>query len=328
MRQDYLNALGQLALGSRLKRISERMLADAAAVYQHFGVDVQPKWFTLLALLSDKKEVSVVAASQMLGLSQPAVSQFAKQLQAKGYLAMNACAEDSRRKNLSLTELGQAQVDKMQPMWDSVHLAANELCEENHNDFYRSLLSLEAAFDKRSLLQRSLDKAAVQQDVSLVPFRPNLAHHFDQINRQWISAMFTLEAIDERVITQPQDNIIAGGGKIWFARHHQKGIVGTCALLKKAQGEFELTKMGVLESARGLKVGESLLRFVIEQSQRMNIHNLFLLTNKKCQSAIHLYEKHGFVHDEDIMQRFGGAYQRCDVAMRYRPEASDALTDR
>jgi len=34
-------------------------------------------------------------------------------------------------------------------------------------------------------------------------------------------------------------------------------------------------------------------------------------------SAIHLYEKHGFLHDPETMARFGGEYDRADVAMRY-----------
>lgn len=36
-----------------------------------------------------------------------------------------------------------------------------------------------------------------------------------------------------------------------------------CALLKRGEGAYELTKMGVLSSARGLKVGEIFLQHVI-----------------------------------------------------------------
>ena len=76
--------------------------------------------------------------------------------------------------------------------------------------------------------------------------------------------------------------------------------------------------MGVLESARGLKIGETLLLAVLAKSKAMKIENLFLLTNKKCEAAIHLYEKCGFEHSQLIMQRFASSYQRCDVAMLYR----------
>ncbi|NMH60724.1 GNAT family N-acetyltransferase [Alteromonas sp. MYP5] len=130
--------------------------------------------------------------------------------------------------------------------------------------------------------------------------------------------MFVLEPIDEKVISKPQQYIINRGGYIWFARHPELGIVGTCALMKKADGVFELTKMGVSSHARGLKVGEKLLSFVLSKAEVIAYSTLFLLTNQKCKAAIHLYEKQGFVHDQDILDQFGKAYARCDVAMRYQ----------
>ena len=149
------------------------------------------------------------------------------------------------------------------------------------------------------------------------PFSDDLAPYFDTINREWISQMFTLEPVDERVITRPKAQIIDTGGHIWFALHNELGVVGTCALMKKKEGVFELTKMGVVSSARGLKVGEALLRHVLSQAPNIATTCLFLLTNNRCEAAIHLYEKNGFSHCPKIMQEFGGAYERCNVAMRF-----------
>ncbi|MDF2178127.1 GNAT family N-acetyltransferase [Aliiglaciecola sp. CAU 1673] len=155
-------------------------------------------------------------------------------------------------------------------------------------------------------------------DIEFLPFSPELARYFESINRQWIEAMFVMEQADQEMLSQPQRKVIEPGGRIWFARHPQLGIVGTCALMNKGQGAYELTKMGVLAEARSLKVGEKLLRYVLEQAKSMSMECLFLLTNERCEAAIHLYEKNGFEHCADIMQRFGKAYKRCDVAMRYR----------
>ena len=49
----------------------------------------------------------------------------------------------------------------------------------------------------------------------------------------------------------------------------------------------------------------------------MGAEQLYLLTNRKCEAAIHLYEKAGFRHDAAIMARYGARYARCDVAMDY-----------
>lgn len=153
--------------------------------------------------------------------------------------------------------------------------------------------------------------------MQIIDFEPHLADDFNRINREWISDMFFLEAVDEQVISDPQTHIIAPGGHIWFARLPDKGIVGTCALQKKAPGTFELTKMGVSSQARGHKVGETLLKHVLDLAPSIAHKCLFLLTNSRCEAAIHLYEKNGFVHDAGILSKYGHGYQRCDVAMRY-----------
>jgi DNA-binding MarR family transcriptional regulator len=117
MQKDFLDELGELALGTRLKRISERMLTDAAKVYEHFGITVQPKWFALLALLDKNSTVSVVEASEYLGLSQPALSQFCRQLVSAGLIEVSVGKSDSRKKVMQLSATGRIQVDLMKPIW-------------------------------------------------------------------------------------------------------------------------------------------------------------------------------------------------------------------
>lgn len=157
MQKDFLDDLAELALGSRLKRLSERMLSDAANIYQEFDLDVQPKWFTLLALLHRKQRVNVVEASECLGLSQPAISQFCRQLADKGLVSFVVCEQDSRRKVLTLTPSGRDEVNKMLPMWLAVQKAAEQLCGEFENDFYRSLRKCEKALAAKSLQQRTAE---------------------------------------------------------------------------------------------------------------------------------------------------------------------------
>ena len=155
--------------------------------------------------------------------------------------------------------------------------------------------------------------------LTILPFSDDLAGAFRDINAEWITAMFALEATDREVLDNPRARIIDGGGAILFVAAQGLGVVGTCALQKTGDTSFELTKMGVLESARGLKAGEFLLAAVIARAQDMGADPLYLLTNAKCEAAIHLYEKLGFQHDAGVMAEYGARYARCDVAMRYRP---------
>lgn len=153
--------------------------------------------------------------------------------------------------------------------------------------------------------------------LSIVEYDDSLAGQFHDINAEWIEAMFRLEQTDRDVLENPRERIVDPGGAILFVEAQGLGIVGACALQKTGETAFELTKMGVRETARGLKAGEFLLAAVIERAARMGADPLYLLTNRKCAAAIHLYEKLGFRHDAGIMERYGARYDRCDVAMLY-----------
>lgn len=155
MNEDFLDELGVVALGSRLKRLSDRLMADAARVYRHCGFDVQTKWFPLISLLSARPSTTVVEAAESLGVSQPAISQFSRQLEKAGLVAIVACDDDARRRRMALTGQGHDLVQQMQPMWNAVREAARSLCLENGNDFFPALRKLEQALDRKSLLSRT-----------------------------------------------------------------------------------------------------------------------------------------------------------------------------
>ncbi len=151
----------------------------------------------------------------------------------------------------------------------------------------------------------------------ILAWSPEHARAFHDINIAWIRDMYEVEDHDREVLEHPQRMIIDSGGDILFVQQNDGEIVGTCALMPVGDGAIELTKMGVLESARGKKVGEFLLDAVIQRAKTMACKTLFLLSNHKSAAAIHLYEKHGFRHDAEIMAQYGASYARCTVAMRY-----------
>lgn len=154
--------------------------------------------------------------------------------------------------------------------------------------------------------------------LKLLDFTDDRAAAFHDINAEWIQTMFALEPTDREVLENPRARIIEPGGDILFVEADGLGLIGTCALQKTGPAQFELTKMGVLESARGLGAGAFLLQAMIARAEALGCEKLYLLTSSKCATAIRLYERAGFEHDPEIMRDFGARYARCDVAMRYR----------
>lgn len=152
--------------------------------------------------------------------------------------------------------------------------------------------------------------------LQIVPFQPALREHFYRLNAQWLERHFHIEAIDRLVLNQPETHVLQSGGAIFFAQLGEN-IIGTCALLHEPHGVYELTKMGVDESFRGYGAGRRLLDAAIAEFHRRDGRQLFLESNSRLTTALHMYEKAGFVMQPGI--RAGSHYQRADVYMIYQP---------
>jgi N-acetylglutamate synthase-like GNAT family acetyltransferase/DNA-binding MarR family transcriptional regulator len=312
---DVVAQMGPSFLGSRLKRLGERMQAGAASVIAGTGLPVQPGQMAILAALRTGP-MSVGQLTEACGTSQPGITRTLGQLRKLG-MVTDMPSDNHRSRSIALSPEGQNAVAIIaRDVWPRVGMAAEAILSTLDGDFLLQLAKIEAALAEASIADRAA--AAAPGVLRLREFDDSLAHHFHDINAEWIEAMFTLEPTDRDVLENPRERIVDAGGDILFVEAPGLGIVGACALQRTGPGAFELTKMGVRETARGLKAGEFLLAAVIARAQELGATRLYLLTNHICAAAIHLYEKLGFVHDAGIMDEYGARYQRCDVAMLYK----------
>jgi DNA-binding MarR family transcriptional regulator/N-acetylglutamate synthase-like GNAT family acetyltransferase len=313
---DILEDLGDLFLGSRLKRLAERLQGDAGRIIRSAGLPIQPAQFPMLAAIDRYGPLTVTQAVETLGVSQPVVTRTLTGLAEMGLLETTRGDTDLRQKTIRFTSAGEALMARAKPIvWPRVDAAVKQLCDPLRGGFLEQIAQLEEALDRQSLEERV---QAMPPAFSVRPYADDLAEAFYRINAEWVQAMFTLEENDVQILTRPRELIIDRGGDILFVESPDLGVIGTCALIKMDEGVFELTKMGVSEAARGRKAGEYLLAATLERARTMGMDRLYLLTSRKCAAAIHLYEKLGFEHSAEIMERYGSRYARCDVAMDYR----------
>jgi DNA-binding MarR family transcriptional regulator/GNAT superfamily N-acetyltransferase len=316
MAGDLLRERGLLFLGSRLKRLAERMQNDVAVIAERAGLPIQPSQYPLLATLDRHGPLTVGELTQAMEVSQPTVTRSAARLVEMGLIEVSRVRRDQRHKTLSLTPVGEAAMERSKRLvWPQIEAAVAEIGDGLSGSLLDQIAAIEARLAERPLNQRGLFSA--HPGLSIREFSDDLAGAFRDINAEWITAMYVLEAADREVLDNPRATIIDPGGAILFVEAEGLGVVGCCALRRTGEGCFELTKMGVLESARGRKAGEFLLSAVITRARTMGANLLYLLSNRKSAAAIHLYEKLGFEHDAGIMRNYGARYARCDVAMRY-----------
>lgn len=316
--RDVISDEGHLFLGSRLKRLAERMQGDVIRIAQDAGLSIQPGQYPLLATVDHDGPQTIAALTSALRLSQPTVTRAVAKLVGTGMVRVSREHRDQRHKTVSLTEAGQAAMVRSRLLvWPRIDAAVRAMIAGLEGPLLDQIGAIEQALDAEPLDGRA--RAIAAPALAIREFTDALAPDFRDINLQWIEAMYRVEATDRDVLDHPRERIVAQGGTILFVEAPGLGIVGTCALQKTGEGQFELTKMGVTEAARGLKAGEFLLRAIITRAQAMGAERLYLLSNRKSEAAIHLYEKLGFRHDDGIMREFGVRYARCDVAMLYAP---------
>lgn len=147
-------------------------------------------------------------------------------------------------------------------------------------------------------------------NIDIIPFSINYKEAIKTLNLEWLQKYFKVEPKDELVLSNPVEEIINKGGKIYYAQHLDE-IVGTVSLLKINTTTFELSKMAVTEKAQGLGIGRQLLEFCIEEAQKLGIQKLILYSNRQLKSALHLYESFGF---KEIPVE-SGVYERADIKM-------------
>ncbi len=114
------------------------------------------------------------------------------------------------------------------------------------------------------------------------------------------------------MLEQPKEYIIDKGGEIFLAIINNI-IVGTVALIKIKDDEFELAKMAVTEKYKGNKIGHQLMEAVINYTQETKIKKLMLESNRKLNAALHLYQKFGF---KEVNPKSKSPYARADIKMK------------
>ena len=310
---DIIKQLGELALGSRLKRLSDNIMRNGSEIYKSNNIDFEPRWFPVFYTLTENESMTVTEIAREIGVKHPTVSQTIKEMERKGLISNSQCEVDGRRRNISLSDKGRELLPRMLPIWNDISNAIHDMIQQHNHNIMCAIESIEADFDEKCFYDRvNAETQKRQMDaVEIIDFEPDLKEDFRDISLSWIEKDFVVEEEDLAVINNPE-KIIKDGGCIVFARYHDS-IVGTCALIRHGEDTYELAKMGVLESVRGKQIGKKLGLAVIEKAKEMGGKRVVLESNKKLTPALSLYERLGF-----RPSNAGGdlsLYERCDVKM-------------
>ena len=294
---DIYSTTGKMALGSRLRRLSEQFTEQAAGIYELYQVDLQPRWFPVFYCLATQGERSIMDIAREIGHTHPSVSQIVREMAAQGFVTEKKGQEDGRKNFIVLADKGWEAWEKMQPQIADVSAAVEQAMTETHHDLWRALGEWEFLLEQKDLLQRVREekKRREARDIAIVDCTPEHYQAFHDLNEEWISRYFKMEESDHKALDHPKEYILDKGGVILVALHKEQPV-GTCALIP-LPGEaptFELAKMAVSPAAQGLGIGLLLGQACIERARALGAKRVYLESNTRLKPALSLYHKLGF----------------------------------
>ena len=253
---DFYTMTGKMALGSRLRRLSEQMTEQAAGIYDLYQIDLQPKWFPVFYSLSPTQPRSITDIAREIGHTHPSVSQIVREMAAKGYVIEKKGEQDGRKNFVLLSPAGEAVREKMQPQLDDVTSAIEKTMKETHHDLWKAIAEWELLLEQKSLLRRVHEEKKTRESgqVEIVDFQPRWQPAFRKLNEEWITKYFRMEESDYKALDHPQEYILDKGGHIYMALYKGEPVAA-CALIPMDDGGFELAKMAVSPRAQGLGIG-------------------------------------------------------------------------
>ncbi len=310
---DALKGIGEIGMGSRLKRVSEYMMRETQLVYDEFDIDFDPYLFPIFKIIKNKDGVTNTEINTSLKTSQPATTQTLNKLLKKQLIVLKEDKNDKRKKIIYLSKKGIELTQKITPLWESIEHIIKEYTAIQSNSLIEHLNILEEKFNQKDFSKAIIEHIKMNtttKTIEIVDFKNEYSTSFYSLNIEWLKTFFYVEPFDEEVLSNPEKYIINKAGHIFFAKLGTE-IVGTVALMPK-DGTHELTKMAVSPNHRGHKIGQQLMQHCINFAKNNSFKSLILYSNKKLENAIYIYRKYNFI---EIPVEENCPYERCDIKM-------------
>lgn len=311
---EFFDKTGKMAIGSRLRLLTDRITADATDIYQLYGNDFKPKWFPVFFVLENGESKTVTTIANEIGHSHPSVSKIVKDMKTHGLIEDNKEGADGRCNLIRLSDKGMDLVKSIRQTCADVETAVDSICKEATNDLWRAIDEWEYLLSEKSLLARvkEVKRKREQSVVEIVSYSQKYQDAFQSLNEYWITRHWELEPHDVELLSDPQSHIVDKGGFILVALYNGNPV-GVCAMCRMEGScyDYELAKLAVNPDSQGLGIGRMLCDAAIEKARTKGAKKLFLESNTILRPAINLYRKLGFRE----LKEYHPAYVRGDIQM-------------
>lgn len=146
--------MGALAIASRLRRLSDVYWQGVTTIYRESGIDFEVKWATVFLLIAQRGPIPVMELADRLGVTHPAVIQIVNELVKHDLIRSEKSEQDSRKRLLTLSPVGEAMMPKMQPLWDAIRIVNQEIIDQQTHNLLLAIQAIENELATQSFASR------------------------------------------------------------------------------------------------------------------------------------------------------------------------------
>jgi DNA-binding MarR family transcriptional regulator len=155
MVEDVVRSFGFLTLGTRMKRIGEKLQADTQRIMDELGAPLQASQYPFLAAIDRLGPLTVGELAEATGITQPGATRTVALLVELGMLDTEQAADDQRRRIVSLSKEGKRLVAAAKrDVWPCINAAVTDLCGGLDGPLLDQLAAIEDGLAAASLDRR------------------------------------------------------------------------------------------------------------------------------------------------------------------------------
>jgi DNA-binding MarR family transcriptional regulator len=156
MVEDIVRTLGYLCLGTRMKRIGERLQAETQQVIESQGMGILASQFPYLAAIDRLGPLTIGDLAEAIGITQPGATRAVIQLAEAGFVVAEMAPDDQRRRIIRLSDEGRKLVDiAAQSVWPLIEAAVRNVCGDLRGPLLDQLAAIEDSLAERPLQKRA-----------------------------------------------------------------------------------------------------------------------------------------------------------------------------
>lgn len=277
-----------LVLGNLLQRLTENLRKEAQLFYRSQNIDFEPKWFPVIYVLSQRKAISVVELSQEIGYSHPTTISLLKELEKKALIGSTKDAKDERKRLITLTDKANELIQQLQPLWAVMTQALVELTD-TENNLYKAINEVNQNLKTKNLF----DRMTTIKEMNLHTPEKALANDIkvEKIEDQKLESIaFAIRRqvfVEEQNVSQERESMDDAEAIHYLATVN--GLPAGAARYRIMEKGAKIERIAVLNSYRGKKVGEAILKKIVADLQDEKKIYLYAQVN-----ASSFYIKNGF----------------------------------